>query len=130
MNQDRAIGNEKGTKMAYAVVDSDGTVRCGLGSEDVEIEADTVSDIEFEDNTVSTILEAPSDADFGDCTYWSIITAGSSTACNPAIAPVFSIGVIGVEWGDYNANGDEDIAACSYGGTIYFEDAGTEIEIS
>ena len=116
--------------MANAVVDSDGSLRCSGGAESFDMAADTASDIEFEDNTVSTILDAPSDADFGDCYIWAAITLGSSTSCNPAIPPVFAIGVIGVEWSYIPANGDEDIAVCCIGGAVMVEDAGTEIEIS
>ncbi len=116
--------------MAYAVIDSDGTLSCAVGSEDDDTAADTASDIELEDNTASTIMDVKDDHDFGDCVIWAIITVGSETGCNPAVFPPYSSGISGIELQDYAANVDEDTVSCSLGGTISIDDAGTEIEFS
>ncbi len=116
--------------MANAVIDSDGSLSCEMGSEDYDHEADEATDIELEGSTASTIMDVPSSPDFGDCTVWSIITAGSSTDCSAIMIPVWLAGVTNVEWASYSANGDDDTAICGMGGVVTVEDAGTEIEIS
>ena len=59
--------------MAYAVIDSDGSISCEMGSEDYDHEADEATDIELEDNVASTTADLPSSPDFGDCIIWGII---------------------------------------------------------
>lgn len=115
--------------MANAVIDSDGSIECSTGSESYDNEADEASDIELEDNVAGTIMDLPSSPDFGECIVWSVITAGTSTGCNPAIIPVWLAGISGVEWADNYANSDDDTGICALGGAITVDDAGTEIEI-
>ena len=115
--------------MANAVIDSDGSIECIMGSESYDHEADEATDIELEDNVASTTSDVPSAPDFGDCIMWGIITSGASTSCDPAMIPEWLMGVMNVEWADTTANGDDDMAICSIGGLITVDDAGTEIEI-
>ena len=115
--------------MANAVIDSDGSIDCIMGSESFDHEADEASDIELEYNTASTTMDMPDSPDFGDCIMWGIMTAGASTGCVPVIIPQWFAGVINVEWADTTAHGDDDMAICAIGGVITVDDAGTEIEI-
>lgn len=116
--------------MAYAVINSDGSLKCIMGSQSEDTIANIASGIELENNTASTIFDAPKMPDFGKCIIWSTVTLGTSTDCIPAIVPLYIIGIIGVEWAGFPANCDDDMAMCIIGGVISIDDAGTEIEIA
>tara|TARA_R110002095_G_scaffold195724_3_gene174423 strand:+ start:1874 stop:2224 length:351 start_codon:yes stop_codon:yes gene_type:complete len=115
--------------MAFAVVDSAGIEKCDMGSETDNVTAFIPAGITLEGNTASSILDCRTDPDFGDCIIWAIITAGSETACNPAVLPLWSAGVSSVFWEMILANGDEDTGTCLMGGTITIPYAGTTIII-
>lgn len=115
--------------MALAVVNAAGIEECDAGSETDAIKAALATGITLDGNTASTILDCNPVPDFGDCIIWAILTAGSQTDCQPAVIPVWNVGVSAVFWELILANGDEDTAVCTIGGSISIPVAGTDIVI-